>query len=197
VDQQLATKEDVTLIMMVLSELTRRFELDKSIFTYSVNRTRSDDDDFPDNDQRVKDFPDCIKFRGVTTHINIDMRPERNMQSTSKDINYVSLCWTPQTGVYQVSLGYLAAPVPGQRNNHRQNEDHESFFYLGQGAKSLDGTYAMVKKAHIQLMKKIKEYQDVEVPRKIREQFESAVYETFPTLLDEVFLESGNDKEKS
>lgn len=191
-DDKPATLEEVRLIRTILAELTRQAESDLSVFTYNVRKYDED----PFEEKEDKSGVEREAWKRKVSWVDIEFNPQHNQNHPHREVDKVELCWCQQTREITVELCYSHMVQQGSRTSRQREEQYNETFKLGYN-NELNGEYAKLKIEFIKLYKKVKYHYDEYLPRKKRQDFEAAVYGTFPALLDEILMENEDDKKES
>lgn len=187
-------QEDFKFLKRILVELNKQADRDITCFSTEIKRTEAE---FDLVDPKTKEISDSITCR--TTWTEVCWRPSRNSEHEMKHIDKIELNWNPAYGMIQLEIrGSSMVPqksVTGQLMKRNGEHNHTANYHIGFGG-GFRGENADIKKMFVRLFVKVKEYKEVEIPRIQREKFDNAVYEMFPYLLDEIFMENHDDNQE-
>lgn len=160
-------EEDHEILNFILDSITKA--ADESLEGFSCYRDDDYEEMFDDDDEEQKfGFYGRVKTWSITKGFN-----RANKQDLNKE--NITFKFTPIFGTVSISIGY--------------NVSRE--FKVGFGPKNKDLKIKIMRLYH-----KIAAWEEVETPRRKREEFINNVVKTFPDLFDHLILGGDDDKEE-
>lgn len=173
----LELKEDIKFLDLILKELQIQVDRDISVFSYDKEVNYTELVKVDDSGEEIGE-----RHMGKATTMSIYWRPGGDKNHPFKHIDKVQINWRPVDGAIELELRhYTKASGRSEQWNVTYPVGYDKGFFT-------------TKMAFYGIYKKVVVYQDVEIPRRNRENLINAVCEAFPSILDDLILGDHGEK---
>lgn len=165
------------MLLKMMSAIELEFNRYPKAFVYESDVEYVNPIEKPDNKPLSGDYRSYKK-------LTIRFVPNNDPNCSRAHIDQLCVQWTPITGQMFIYIEFVY-------NNTNPRHNYGSTFILESG----DKDDLVLRKRMYSIFKKIKNFYEVEEPRKDKEQLVSAIYDAFPEMLDIELFGEQLDKE--
>lgn len=185
--------EDIKFLTLILQELRRQVDSDVTCFNYELNSRFTEDED----GRIISDHP----LRGLERDIQITWSPSESTNHPFKHVDRLVMRWWLASNDFHIDL---RTSVPGQTRNNQMLTKRKSSLFAHYEDGYCNHAYELnnedkklvlkMKLDYVYIYKKVRAWEDEEIPRRKREHLVNTVCAAFPTILDSLMMEQFDEE---
>jgi hypothetical protein len=182
------TIEELAFLCKLISEMSRQFDLNHKGFqtVHEKQRTR-----WIEMGENGKEKENGKISYGTWSELLIYWHPYQVNDSDFKHIHKIKIKWTPCQGDMYFSMLYEEQSTGQQKQVKEVKHTYSVGWYPGWLK-----AHKELKLEFIRLYKKIQHFEKIEAPKQQKEKVLSAIFEMFPSIMDDVLLGEIGDEKK-